>query len=170
MLKFDLLGIGIMIFTLCVTCVYAGYHAHEVFRNCIMGTMISIFVSNLIIQSMPCYKRIDNDCLPTCFYVSIVVLCLGLAISWVCYFATEEEIREFAIRLAMSFIYLFIGFFFFHTGYPERVFQESRVVQLYMNSHMLWHIFTFLNGYALYWLLYDFQIFNEKNAPAIVKN
>lgn len=92
LLKFDLIGIGVMILTLCITCVYTGYHAHELFRNCVMGAMMAIFVCNIIVQAMPCYKKIDNDCMPTIFYSSIVVLCLGLAISWVCYFATDEEI------------------------------------------------------------------------------
>ena len=129
LLKLDLLGIGIMIFTLCVTCVYAGYHAHEVFRNCIMGAMIAIFLGNLAIQQMACYQRLENkECIPTCFYVAIIVLCIGLALSWFSYFATDEEIKKFALRLALSFVYLFVGFFFFHTGYPERAFLDSKFV------------------------------------------
>lgn len=92
MLSLDLLGIGIMIFTLCITCVYAGYHAHEIFRNCVIAAMISIILCTSIVRATPCYKKIDNDCMPTIFYSTIIVLCLGLAISWVCYFATNEEV------------------------------------------------------------------------------
>jgi len=55
LLRIDLVGIGIMIFTLCLTCVFAGYHSDHLVRNSIMGIMVSIFVTNIIAQSMPCY-------------------------------------------------------------------------------------------------------------------
>lgn len=132
LLRIDLIGIGVMIFTLCLTCVFAGYHSQKLVRNNIMGLMIAIFAANVIAQSMPCYARPENDCIRTSVYVGIILLCLGLAISWYCFFASEEEEVRYTLPLFSSFVYLGIGFFFFHTGYPERLFPQSRFVQIYL--------------------------------------
>jgi predicted membrane channel-forming protein YqfA (hemolysin III family) len=59
----------------------------------------------------------------------------------------------------MSFLYLGIGFAFFASHYPEKLFKRSKfskIVHLGFQSHIWWHVFVSLSGYRLYWLLYDF--------------
>lgn len=43
-LRIDLIGIGIMIFTMTLTLVYSGYYAHHLARNNVMVSMFFIFV------------------------------------------------------------------------------------------------------------------------------
>ena len=112
---------------------------------------------------MPCYSKEENDKIRTGFYIIIIILCLALAISWYAYYASEEEEKLYTFRLFTSFLYLFIGFWFYHSHYPEKAFKKSRFVQIFLQSHMFWHIFVTLNGYTLFWLLYDFQLYVEKN-------
>ena len=59
-------------------------------------------------------------------------------------------------------MYLGIGFAFYMTKFPESRFKGNEWVQLYVNSHMWWHIFVFANGYTLYWLCYSFCIYVEQ--------
>jgi hypothetical protein len=56
-----------------------------------------------------------------------VVLILGLllvAITWAFFLATSIEINLFFLRLTLSFVYIGIGFAFWHTGFPERLTQN----------------------------------------------
>ena len=161
MFKLDLFGIGIMMFSLVITCTYGALHAHHYARNLIIGTMLTIFFSNMLIQSMPCYKRFDNDCVPVIFYVLITSLCLTVAVSWYFYFASKEELQLFAGRIGLSWICLIAGSFFFWTYFPERYFPNSRFVQLCLQSHIWWHVLTFMNAYILYWFLFDILIYSQ---------
>ena len=69
----------------------------------------------------------------------------------------------------MSYVYLGLGFFFYASHFPECFFTKERVgssvskfVQLYLPSHMFWHIFTAANGYALYTLSLEAIVFYDK--------
>ena len=49
MLRIDLMGIGVMIFTLLVTGVYCGYHAFPTIRDDVSFSMICIFALNFVL-------------------------------------------------------------------------------------------------------------------------
>jgi predicted membrane channel-forming protein YqfA (hemolysin III family) len=113
LLRIDLIGIGVMIFTLTLTLSYAGFHANPSARGNIMLVMLMICIFNFLIQMTPCYAQDSFDNIRTAFYVIILFVCIGLAIAWYLYFATEYEIENYALRIASAFIYLGIGFGFF---------------------------------------------------------
>ena len=54
------------------------------------------------------------------FYSSILTLLFGVAMTWVLFFATEIEIKNFFANLMFSFLYIFLGFIFYVTKFPER--------------------------------------------------
>ena len=89
------------------------------------------------------------------------MVCLGLAFAGRFVYATDIEVAEFYGQLERSFLYLGIGFVFYMTKFPESYFKGNEKVQLYLNSHMWWHIFTFANGYTLFWLCYSFCLHVE---------
>ena len=49
LLRIDLIGIGIMIFTLTLVLVWQGYYAHHMARNNIMSSMFFIFVCQMVV-------------------------------------------------------------------------------------------------------------------------
>ena len=103
----------------------------------------------------------------------MLLVCLCLAFAGRFIFATDLEVEQFYGQLELSFLYLGIGFLFYMTKFPESRF-PSEFVQLYLNSHMWWHIFTFANGYTLYWLCFEMNLhveeFWDKSEPgALVK-
>ena len=83
----------------------------------------------------------------------------------------------------MSFVYLGIGFFFYHYKFPEKCIKkakkekmvnkaERKCVELFCPSHFWWHMFVVLNGYTLYWLSFRVNLHveyyydkNEMNVP-----
>ena len=92
LLKFDLMGIGIMIFGLCITATYIGFHNFETERNGIVAVMGFLMVINLTIQMTPCYAMEEYDGYRIAFYVLTLVICLGIALAHRFYFATGIEV------------------------------------------------------------------------------
>ena len=168
-LKIDLIGIGIMIFGMTITAVFVGFHNWIAERDFITAVMASLMIGNLCIQMTPCYAEERFNCHRIVFYFSTLMICLALAISGRFYYATDIEVEEFYGALERSFIYLGIGFVFYLTKFPESRFPGNEFIQLYLNSHMWWHIFTFANGYTLFWLCYSFNLhveeYLDKNEP-----
>lgn len=162
LLKIDLVGIGVMIFGLTLAAVYIGFHNWPTERDVICVVMGILMVGNMLIQMTPCYAMEKYECHRVTFYCLTLVICLLLAISGRFVYATAEEVEQFYGMLWRSFAYLAIGFAFYLTKFPENRFgKKSKVVQIWFNSHMWWHIFTFANGYTLYWLAYAFCLHVE---------
>eukprot|EP00355_Strombidium_rassoulzadegani_P000337 CAMPEP_0168611548 /NCGR_PEP_ID=MMETSP0449_2-20121227/2418_1 /TAXON_ID=1082188 /ORGANISM="Strombidium rassoulzadegani, Strain ras09" /LENGTH=229 /DNA_ID=CAMNT_0008652005 /DNA_START=252 /DNA_END=938 /DNA_ORIENTATION=- len=138
-LRLDLIGIGVMIFTLTLTLVYVGFHEHVWEQRAIMTVMLLIGAINGIAQMTPCYAQDKYNNHRVVFYTLVVTICFGLALSWFLFYASEKEMKLFAVRLIMSFVYLGIGFAFYISKYPERLFPDSRLVQIGMQSHIWWH-------------------------------
>ena len=164
LLKMDLVGIGVMIFGLTLAAVYIGFHNWPTERDIICVVMGILMVGNMLIQMTPCYAMEKYEWHRIIFYCLTLVICLALAISGRFIYATAEEIELFYGMLWRSFLYLGVGFGFYLTKFPESKFGNSKTIQIWLNSHMWWHIFTFMNGYTLYWLAYDFCLYVE-NLP-----
>ena len=155
------MGIGIMIFGLTLAVSFVGFHNWKFQRDCIMVVMGFFMVSNLLIQMMPCYAEERFNTHRIVFYFMMLVFCICLAVAGRFIFSTELEIEQFYGPLELSFVYLGIGFAFYLTKFPESRF-KNEFVQLYLNSHMWWHIFTFANGYTLYWLCFRLNLHVEE--------
>lgn len=121
LLRVDLIGIGVMIFGLTLCAVWIGFHNWPLERNITMGVMTALLVANLVFQSTPCYIKPEYTCCRLTFYVCTIVVCLGLAFIGRFFLATKEEVREHYGMLELSFLYLFLGFFFYITKVPESI-------------------------------------------------
>lgn len=55
------------------------------------------------------------------FFVILIGSLFGVAISWVFLVASKIELDLFFSRIMLSFAYIFLGFGFYQTGFPERV-------------------------------------------------
>ncbi len=56
----------------------------------------------------------------TMFYVILITALLLVALSWCFSIATVIELDLFLIRLALSFLYIGVGFYFWTSGFPEK--------------------------------------------------
>ena len=161
-----------MIFGLTLTAVYIGFHNWTSERLYVFGVMLSLFVANSLLQATPCYIQESYRWLRNGFYFVVIVICLGLAALGRFVLATDLEIELFYTQLWLSFIYLGVGFGFYLSKFPESHF-EYTFVQLYLQSHTLWHIFVNLNGYTLFWLCFNFcmhvEQFSETDEPGILE-
>lgn len=97
---------------------------------------------------VPCYARPENDWARTAFFVIVIIIAVGFALAWVLIYSTQEELINFGPDLALGFLLLGIGFFFYASNYPEKIFKKSRFVQIWIPSHFWWHILISAMGYS----------------------
>jgi hypothetical protein len=113
-----------------------------------------MMTSNLLLQMTPCYMSEKYVRFRLLFYVILIIGLLIVAITWCLFVATFIEINLFLTRLALSFLYIGVGFYFWTSGFPEKH-SSNYWIQIVAQGHVWWHIFVWLNGYTLYWLLFD---------------
>ena len=95
------------------------------------------------------------------YYIGVMTVCLGLALYWYFSVASEFERTHFAWQVVMGFVYLGVGFFFFHTAWPESK-SSNRFVQVFLGSHTLWHIFVVANGIQFYSIVIGYCKYLER--------
>ena len=78
-------------------------------------------------------------------------ICFGCVI--IIIYTTDPEVRLFLNEIYEAILYLGIGIALLECKFPERLI-KTELVQLYLSSHMWWHIFCFAYAYKLYWLCY----------------
>jgi len=86
--RLDLIGISVMIVTFTTIMVYASFYAYPLIKINVMATMLLIGVCNTIVQLMPCYISDQYDCHRNVYYMTIIVICMGIATSWYLYIGT----------------------------------------------------------------------------------
>lgn len=112
---------------------------------------------------MPCASPDKQWQLKFSYYVLTIAVCLSLALYWFFGIASPYEQSHYALKVVLGFLYLGMGFFFFHTAFPESH-TDNKFIQLYLQSHAIWHVFVVLNGAQFYWLTYEYCRFIEGNA------
>jgi len=121
LLKLDLIGIGFKITGLAVSLIYTGFHNYKGVGYPLALVLGLMMTSNLLLQMTPCYMQEKYSSLRTLFFVVLIIALLVVALTWCLSIATIIELELFLIRLALSFVYVGIGFFFWASGFPEKV-------------------------------------------------
>mmetsp|Transcript_2448 Transcript_2448/g.2399 ORF Transcript_2448/g.2399 Transcript_2448/m.2399 type:complete len:244 (+) Transcript_2448:227-958(+) len=151
-LMFDLIGICFMIFTLGMVLTFNGFHNFQLFGDIAVSIMLFLMITILLLQSGACMTD-SFEKYRICFYQFFLAALFLLGLSWACIFSTSQELSLFFGELLQGFGALFVGFFFYWSRIPE-FFTKNYYVQIYSPSHMWWHVFVFLCGYKMYWLLH----------------
>ena len=168
LLKYDLIGIGLMIFGLTMSFAYLAMHNFEKLKHMTVSLTAVLLVSNLLIQLTPCYGADHFHSKRLLMFIAMIVFGLGLIAFCRIQIANTHEVSELYNRVYWGMIYLAIGFIFYVTHMPERFLttcfgkkKSSRwireLIQLLCPSHALWHIGVFGNGYGIYWAIYYFN-------------
>jgi predicted membrane channel-forming protein YqfA (hemolysin III family) len=122
LLRFDLVFVGLMILTLtnCLTFVaYSNYPTARLVACILLGVVqVLLFAINMI----PQFSAKENENLRRALYIIVLVLAVLLALVWLCWLATGEEIRSFLGWVVLSLMWLCLGMFFYACKYPERLF------------------------------------------------
>lgn len=102
-----------------------------------------------------------------CIYTSITVFVFSILLYWGFYLSTPAEFDLFFWPAIKANMYLCFGFAFYLFKVPERFF-TNYYVQLYLHSHMWWHVSIFVGGYALFDLLFRGLIHMENAGNELI--
>jgi len=127
LLAIDYCGIVIMIFGLALTSVWIGFSLHEKVRMTVIIILFSWAVLNGVLSATPCYAEQRCDKVRVLLNIVTILLCYGLAIGWYFFLATPEEVSLFFGPLMMSYVWLALGFAFYHFRFPECYFTTEKV-------------------------------------------
>lgn len=118
-------------------------------RTLIMAVIIPLLVVNLVMlfvpacagESMFCHKVIVIALTQICLFVAF-----GLGYLWTDNTFFTEEIYP---RILIALLTGIGAFFFFESHVPERIpcLAQYHFMQLYLNSHVLWHILIFVGEF-----------------------
>ena len=125
-MKYDLIGIVLMIFVFAFVAVWLAFSPHPTERYYIFGILAAIFFTNLVLSMTPCYTDEKYEPLRIAFNIFIVFSLFSLAVTWYFYFGTQEEIDLFFAPLMMSYVMLLLGFIFYSSHFPECYFTEEK--------------------------------------------
>jgi predicted membrane channel-forming protein YqfA (hemolysin III family) len=129
--------------------------------------MLTFMTVNGILTSTSCYMSDKFEPIRILMFTIIVLFCFGVLIYWGTRIATPNEFDLFFWGIVKALAYLFIGFIFYITKFPERC-SNNYWVQQCLHAHMWWHIFTFLEGYTLFWVLHESLIHMETSINEII--
>jgi len=154
LLKLDLIGIGLKISGLAVALIYTGFHTISDLGRPLSLILAALMASNLLLQLTPCYMHEKYESHRLVFYVGLITSLFVIAVAWTTWVATPVELDLFLSRVILSFLYIGAGFWFYSSGWPECR-HSGYWVQMLFQGHVWWHLLVWLNGYTLYWLLFD---------------
>jgi predicted membrane channel-forming protein YqfA (hemolysin III family) len=76
--------------------------------------------------------------------------------------ADLDEIIQMTPYMIVAFVPILIGFIFYLSKFPESYYQ-NQIIDLYLQSHMLWHFFVVLSGLGYYIVLFKYNQLIEFN-------
>lgn len=158
LLQLDMLGIIIMIFGLALTAVYAGFEPYPTENRSTLFVLVCFLVMQLALQRVPCYQ--ESWPIKFAVYCLMIAICFGIALFWFFFLGPADEIEQIGPSLFGAFFCLGLGGVFFRTYFPECVVDNS-LVQTWLQSHLLWHVFVVMCGYLNYWAIYKVILIHE---------
>ena len=135
-----------MILTLTNCLTYTAFWSSTKTRNVFVILLAVCQAGLLVVNMIPAFSKSENEGLRQVFYGSILASTCVVAVVWLAFLATSEEVKKFLPWLCLALFWLGIGMFFYAFGYPERAFPESRFVAYWLSSHTWWHICAALSA------------------------
>lgn len=154
-----MISINVMIFSLATGLIYCGFHNYKDKAFYLLVLMLCLAAANLFFQASPNYLR-RTDFIKSGSLALTVIILFSIALEWALCYSTRIERKELFARVVASFAFLGAGYILLMTCIPER-FTTNYYIQIFLQSHTLWHILVILNAYTLYWVLFDAAIHKE---------
>lgn len=120
LLRFDLIFVGLMILTLTNCLTFVAYSKYPTIRNIACIVLLCIQVTLFVINMLPKFSEKENETYRRIVYTFVLAFTVILALVWLCWIASKEEIRKFIGWVGLALFWLGLGMFFYACKYPER--------------------------------------------------
>ena len=165
LLRLDLVFVGLMILTLTNCLTFVAYNKYPTIRLVACIVLLVIQVILFVINMLPKFSEKENETVRRIIYALVLAFTVILALVWLCWIASKEEILKFLGWVVLALVWLGLGMFFYACKYPERSAQSSRFVAYWLSSHTMWHICAALSANQLLWLQWRYNLYVEHSSP-----
>jgi adiponectin receptor len=160
--KIDLFGIIMQLGCASIASQHFMFHDFVHIRNTYMCIFISISVLILIFMNIPFFMDAKFDGIRVFLLSSLFILAFLCSIHWAA-IAKIEEVEMLTLYIYMAWGFMFTGFLFYFSKFPECQFQNY-YVDIYLQSHTIWHwsIFLCALSFFLFMFKYNQVIINKR--------
>jgi adiponectin receptor len=159
--KVDLFGIILQLGAATIAAQHFMFHDFEVTRKAYTGVYVSLCILIFIFMNIPIFMHEKLNVVRILLILSLFLISFMSCIHWAC-IAEIREVEELTIYLYMGWGFMFFGFFFYFSKFPECQFQ-SYYVDIYFQSHTLWHCCVTACAMSYYYFIHRYnEIINQK--------
>ena len=159
LLTWDLSGIVAVMLAFFIVLAFHLFSDWSFERKLIMSVITPLIVSNFFVLFHPQCVKDSMHCCKVIVISATQVLLFSTAIAGRVYYGSDYHAEEIYPMLFRAFISVSIGFGFWLSHFPERTFLgKYKVVEMFLNSHVFWHLLVFVCEYNLYWACFKLNV------------
>jgi adiponectin receptor len=163
--KIDLFGIIMSLAAATLASQHFMFHDFLTIRRTYTGIYISLCILIFAFMNIPIFMHEKLDWVRQLLLLSLFFISFMSCVHWAC-IADISEIEELTIYIYSGWGFMFFGFFFYFSKFPECQYQNY-YVDIYFQSHTLWHVCVTACSVSYYYLIHRYNhIINEKQIIA----
>ena len=156
MFKIDLFGITFQMLSGMICGTYYMFHDFIFLRNLYFSLFLFLSLSALIFTFVPIFISEKFVIVRIIIFSTLFISAFMSCIHWTV-IARIEEVEVISKYTLSAFSFVFSGFLFYLSKFPESYYQ-SKMVDFYFQSHTLWHICVTGSAISYYLMLYNYNL------------
>ena len=153
--KIDLFGIILQLGAATIASQHFMFHDFDSIRNIYVGVFATICFLILIFLNIPFFMKGSFDGIRIFLISSMFLLSFFSCVHWAA-IAKIEEVEQLTVFIYMAWGCMFVGFFFYFSKFPECQYQ-GYYIDIYLQSHTLWHWCVFACAMNYFLLIYKYN-------------
>jgi adiponectin receptor len=153
--KIDLFGILFQLLAGTICSQHFMFYESDMVRKTYIGLFVGLCILTLIIVNVDFFKHEKANIIRIILISSLFCIAFGSCIHWTA-IARIDEVTALTPYLLLGYAFMFLGFIFYFSKFPECVFQY-RFVDLYLQSHTIWHLCVFACAICYFLLQYKYN-------------
>jgi predicted membrane channel-forming protein YqfA (hemolysin III family) len=153
--KLDLTGIMFQLISATICSIHFMFHDYETLRRNYMIIFCVLGVITICFSLFDFFISAKLNMFVMLLYAFMFLLSFTSSLHWVL-IANITEVEEVAKYILVGFMFMFVGFVFFLAKFPECVFQ-SKMVDFFFQSHIIWHLCCLGCVISYYLMLYYYN-------------
>jgi adiponectin receptor len=149
--KIDLFGIILQLGAATLAAQHFMFHDYEVTRKIYTGIYVSLCILIFAFMNIPIFMHEKLNFVRMALILSLFFISFLSCIHWAC-IADIREVEELTLYIYLGWGFMFFGFFLYFSKFPECQFQ-SYYVDIYLQSHTLWHVCVTACALSYYYLI-----------------
>jgi adiponectin receptor len=159
--KVDLFGIILQLCLATLAAQHFMFHQFKVTRLVYTGIYVSLCLLIFAFMNIPLFMNEKLNFVRMILIFSLFIISFMSCIHWACV-ADITEVEELTLYIYLGWGFMFFGFFFYFSKFPECQFQNY-YVDIYFQSHTLWHVSVTLCALSYYYLIHRYnEIISQK--------